>query len=77
MHREPCRTRMAGSVFDFFGTRTCREGKADNLTTTSLGTAIREVSEKKTENEDLSECGMKGTAVWLQQTHQLFEESWN
>lgn len=38
---------------------------------------IREVSEEKTENEDLSECGMKWTAVWLKQTHQLFGVSWN
>lgn len=38
---------------------------------------IREVSEEKTENGDLSECGMKWTAVWLKQTHQRFGVSRN
>lgn len=74
MHPEPCRTWMARSTIYYFGTRTCREGNADGLATISWqGTVIREVSEEKTENEDLSECGMKWTAVWLKQTHQLFE----
>lgn len=55
MHPEPCRTWRARSVFDYSGTRTCREGKADSLTIISWqGTVIREVSEEKTEKKDLS-----------------------
>lgn len=69
MHPEPRRTQRARNTFDCFGTRTCREGKADSLTTTFWqGTFVREVSEEKTEKEDLYECGMEWTAVWLQQT---------
>lgn len=55
-----------------------RKERRQGLTTISWqGTVIREVSEEKTENGDLSECGMKWTAVWLKQTHQLFGVSWN
>lgn len=77
MYPHPERTWTARSRFDCFGAKKCRgEGKADSLTMISWqGTVIREASEEKTEKEDLSECGMKQTAVWLKQTYQILEVS--